>query len=368
MAPEDGPLVGLRVVELAGLGPAPHAAMMLAGLGADVIRIDRPGGDALGLYGPADPQLRGRRIVSLDLKQVSDRDDLLRVVDAADVLIEGLRPGVAERLGIGPDNCLARNPRLVFGRITGWGQTGPMSGDVGHDINYVGLTGALHAMGSADRPPTPPLNLVGDYGGGSMLLLVGILAALVERQSSGRGQVIDAAMVDGAAILSQLVLAMRSTGAWSADREANLLDGGAPFYATYTCADGRFVAVGALEPRFFAALAEGLGLDSATEQTRWDRATWPHLREQIAFSFAADSRDAWVERFAGTDACVTPVLDFDEAARHPHLVERGTYSDVDGVTQSSTAPRFSRSAASRVPPPSSSTTVDEVLAAWAGAT
>jgi alpha-methylacyl-CoA racemase len=351
------------VVELAGLGPAPHAAMLLADLGADVVRIDRPGGGGLDVAGIDDLLLRGRRTLTLDLKSLQDRDDLLSLLQHADVLVEGLRPGVAERLGIGPDVCLSANPRLVYGRVTGWGQTGPLSQDAGHDINYIGLTGVLHAMGSADRPPDPPLNVVGDFGGGSMLLIVGVLAALVERERSGLGQVIDAAMVDGTALLSQLVLSLRSTGMWNQSRSDNLLDGGTPFYRTYACSDERFVAVGALEPSFFAALADGLGLDATVTATRWDRSTWPGLHDALSARFAGRPRDEWVEHFAGTDACVTPVLDFDEAAVHPHLAARGTYLTIDGVQHAAPAPRFSRSAVGHITP-SSTSSVDRVLADW----
>lgn len=360
-----GPLAGVRVIELAGIGPAPHAAMVLADLGADVVRVDRPSGGGLDVPGMDDLLLRGRRTVVLDLKKDLDRQALLDLVVHADVLIEGLRPGVTERLGIGPEECLGVNPRLVYGRITGWGQTGPMAADVGHDINYVALTGALHAMGSADRPPAPPLNLVGDFGGGSMLLLVGVLAALVERQQSGRGQVIDAAMVDGVALLSQLVLSLRAAGSWTGKRADNLLDGGTPFYRTYQCADGGYVAVGALEPRFFEALVAGLGLGGAEVASRWDRSTWPALGEMIGAAFAARTRDQWIEHFAGSEACVTPVLDFEEAAEHPHLTARGTYRTVDGAQVASPAPRFSRSrpqagSASIVP-----SSIEGVLADWA---
>jgi alpha-methylacyl-CoA racemase len=364
----SGPLCGVRVIELAGLGPAPHAAMVLADLGADVVRIERPAGPGLDVAGMDTLLLRGRRTLTMDLKKDEDRDDLLSLLAVADVLVEGLRPGVAERLGIGPDACLAANPRLVYGRVTGWGQTGPMAGDVGHDINYIGLTGALHAMGSADRPPTPPLNVVGDFGGGSMLLLVGVLAALVEREGSGRGQVIDAAMVDGTALLSQLVLSLRSSGVWNQERGDNLLDGGAPFYSTYRCSDGRYVAVGALEPRFFDALSDGLGLAPSYRDRRWDRLTWPELRAEMTARFATRERDAWVAHFSGTEACVTPVLDFEEAARHPHLVARGTYLTDDGILRAAPAPRFSRSG----PPSTNSAAGNEVdasavLAEWQGA-
>ncbi|MGP2440775.1 CaiB/BaiF CoA transferase family protein [Streptomyces sp. JW3] len=343
----------LRVVELAGLGPVPHAAMILADLGAEVVRVDRPSdrrGLALG-GGAADPTLRGRRrAVVLDLRTEEGRDGLSALVREADVLVEGLRPGVAERLGAGPEELRDVNPRLVYGRITGWGQRGPLAAEAGHDINYLALSGALHAMGRPGQPPAPPLNLVADYGAGSMLLVVGVLAALWERQRSGRGQVVDAAMVDGAALLSQFVLGLRGSAEWTGRRGANLLDGGAPFYDTYACADGRFVAVGALEPPFYAALLRGLGLDAEPLPDQSDRAGWPRLRRRFTEVFATRDRDAWAARFAGTDACVTPVLDFEEAAVHPHLAARGTYLRRDGVLQAAPAPRFTRGPDGRVEP------------------
>lgn len=338
----SGPLRGIRVVELAGLGPAPHAAMVLADLGAHVVRVDRPG-ESTGFNVDSDLMLRGREVIRLDLKSDEGRREILRLVEGADVLIEGMRPGVTERLGVGPEDCLAVNPRLVYARMTGWGQTGPRAGDVGHDINYLGLTGALHAMGSVDSPPPVPLNVVADMGGGSMLLVVGILAALLERQESGQGQVVDAAMVDGVALLSQLVLSMRAIGLWTDQRHDNILDGGAPFYATYACADGGFVAVGSIEPRFYAALLTGLDLDPETVPNRDDKGSWPALRELFEGRFASRSRDEWVVHFAGTEACVTPVLSFDEAVVDAHLSARRTYQRVDGHISASPAPRFSRS-------------------------
>ena len=361
-----GPLAGLRVVELAGIGPAPHAAMVLADLGADVVRIDRPSSaDPDPLGAERDLVLRHRRTVTADLKDPAALSAVLALVQRADVLIEGLRPGVAERLGIGPDACLSVNPRLVYGRITGWGQTGPMAREAGHDINYIGLTGALHAMGRAGEPPAPPLNLVGDYGAGSMLLLVGVLSALFERTRSGRGQVVDAAMVDGTVLLSQLVLSLRSVGMWSDERQGNLLDGGAPFYDTYACADGRFVAVGAIEPQFFDALADGLGLDPSYAMSRWDRASWPGLRADLTAAFLRQTRDQWVREFAGTDACVTPVLSFAEAAADPHLVARGTYAVADGGAQAAPAPRFSRTPSGPVRPTSpEGVTISDVIDGW----
>ncbi|MBX6752559.1 MAG: CoA transferase, partial [Micromonosporaceae bacterium] len=339
-----GPLRGLRVLEFAAIGPVPHAAMVLADLGADVVCVDRPGPPALALGKPGtpDPLQRGRRRVVLDLKAPEGRATALELVARADVLLEGLRPGVMERLGLGPDVCRARNPRLVYARMTGWGQDGPLAGEVGHDLNYIGLTGVLHAIGRAGGPPPPPLNLVGDFGGGSMLLLIGVLAALWERDRSGQGQVIDAAMVDGASLLAQLMMSMRARGAWRDERASNLLDGGAPFYDTYACADGKFVAVGALEPRFFAALLQGLGLTDIDPARQADVACWPELRRRFTEAFATRTRDEWAAHFAGTEACVTPVLTFAEAAEHPHLMHRRTYVVADGMTQAGTAPRFSR--------------------------
>lgn len=338
-----GPLAGIRVVELEGLGPAPHAAMVLADLGADVVRVERVGGRGLRLGDPDhDPVLRGRsRRIPVDLKSAAGPGQVLDLVVEADILLEGLRPGVAERLGVGPQECHARNPGLVYVRVTGWGQDGPLADQVGHDLNYIGLTGALHAVGPADLPPPPPLNLVGDFGGGSMLAVTGALAGLVQRARTGQGTVVDAAMVDGTAMLSQFIVALLGAGQWDLGREANLLDGAAPFYRTYACADGRFVAVGALEEHFWAALLERLGDEAAELPDRADRAAWPALHTGLARIFATRDRDAWVEHFAGSDACVTPVLTFAEAADHPHLRARGTYTEQDGRIQAAPAPRFS---------------------------
>jgi alpha-methylacyl-CoA racemase len=368
MMDSHGPLAGLRVIELAGIGPAPHAAMVLSDLGGDVVRVERPGGRSALLGPPAatDALLRGRRRVVADLQTEAGRALVLDLAAHADVLLEGMRPGVAERLGVGPDTCLARNPRLVYGRMTGWGQDGPRSAEVGHDINYIGLTGALHAIGRPDAPPPPPLNLVGDFGGGSMLLLVGILAALWERDRSGRGQVIDAAMVDGTALLTQMTLALRGVGAWTDDRAGNLLDGGAPFYDTYPCADGRYVAVGALEPQFFAALLDGLGLDPATVGDQYDRTGWPAMRHAFRARFATRTRDEWAAHFAGSDACVTPVLSFAEALTDPHLTARGTYVDMDGIRQAAPAPRFSRTPPRPRPIAPDTTDPQRILSEWAG--
>lgn len=324
--PGHGPLAGVRVVELAGLGAAPYGVMLLADLGADVVRVDRPGADR-------DPAVlshvgvwRGRRSIVLDLKHAGAADVLDRLLADADVLVEGFRPGAMERLGLGPDVVCAAHPRLIYARMTGWGQDGPLAPRAGHDLNYAALSGALHTVGPADLPPPPVVNYLADLGGGGMLLAVGILAALVERERSGTGQVVDAAMVDGAASLTTFVRGLDALGAWQGERGANLLDGGAPFYATYTCADGRYVAVGAIEPQFFAQLAAGLDLPEDLAAAQHDVSRWPELQEAIAARFAVLPRDDWAERFAGTDACVTPVLDLGEVASHPHHRARGTFA------------------------------------------
>ena len=360
-----GPLHGLKIVELAGLGPAPHAAMVLADLGADVVRVDRPGGLRLVDESFPDPTLRGRRHVVANLKDPAGRETVLRMVERADVLLEGYRPGVTERLGVGPVDCHARNPRLVYARMTGWGQDGPMAPRAGHDINYISLTGTLHAIGRAGERPVPPLNLVGDYGGGSMLLVIGVLGALWEAQRSGQGQVVDAAMIDGASLLAQTFWGLLGHGLWFDEREANLLDGGAPFYDTYTCADGRHVAVGALEPQFYAELLAGLGLTDADDlPDQYDRTGWPQLRTRFVAAFATRTRDEWAGVFDGTDACVTPVLSFGEVPAHPHVAARGTIVERDGVTQAAPAPRFSRTPTEtpgRASPPEP---VESVLRDW----
>jgi alpha-methylacyl-CoA racemase len=360
-----GPLAGLKVVELAGIGPGPHAAMILGDLGADVARIDRPpAGFQLGSPDAQDPTLRGRRRVAADLKDPAGRESVLRLVEHADVLLEGYRPGVAERLGVGPADCHARNPRLVYARMTGWGQAGPMAPCAGHDINYISLTGVLHAIGRSGERPVPPLNLVGDFGGGSMLLVIGVLAALWEAQRSGEGQVVDAAMVDGASLLAQMVWGMLAQKMWTDEREANLLDGHAPFYDTYTCADGRHIAVGSIEPQFYAALLAGLGLSDADLPSQFDRARWPVLKRRFAEAFATRRRDEWAAVFDGTDACVTPVLSFAEAAEHPHLAARNTIVAPDGVQQAAPAPRFSRTATEVPDRPDEPEDAEAVLADW----
>ncbi|WP_248964104.1 CaiB/BaiF CoA transferase family protein [Sphaerisporangium perillae] len=336
------PLAGLRVVELAGIGPGPHAGMVLADLGAEIVRVVRPSAP------PAEYQhtshvLRGRTTVLADLKDAAGLASVLDLVDRADVLLEGYRPGVTERLGLGPETCLERNPRLVYARMTGWGQSGPLARSAGHDINYISLTGALHAVGPADHP-VPPLNLAGDYGGGSMFLVTGILAALWERERSGAGQVVDAAMVDGVSALVQPILELRAMGQWDDRRAGNLLDGAAPFYRTYECADGRFVAVGALEPQFYALLLKGLGLSAESLPDQNDRTRWGTLADTFAAVFRTRPRDDWARLFAGTDACVTPVLTFAEAPAHPHIAARGSLAAAGDDVVAAPAPRFSRSA------------------------
>jgi alpha-methylacyl-CoA racemase len=336
-----GPLQGLRVLELAGLGPAPHACMVLADLGADVVRVERP--ERFEMIDPSrDVVLRGRRSVAADLKSPLGVATVLGLAERADVLVEGYRPGVAERLGVGPEACRERNPRLVYGRITGWGQNGPLSSSAGHDLNYLSITGTLAAIGRDGERPVVPLNLVADFGGGSMLLLVGVLAALVERERSGQGQVVDAAMVDGVALLSATLWSYRAQGSWSDDRGTNVVDGGAPFYDTYLCADGGYIALCSIEPQFYASLLERLGLDATTLPAQMDRTGWPVLRQLFGKIIATRSRDEWVAVFDGTDACVTPVVTLAEAALQPHLRARGTLVHRDGVLQPAPAPRFSR--------------------------
>jgi len=344
-----GPLAGIRIVEIAGIGPGPYCAMLLADLGATVIRVDRPGASNLGV--PLPPALdllnRSRPSIAVDLKQAGGADIVLRLVEGADGLIEGMRPGVMERLGLGPADCHARNPRLVYGRVTGWGQEGPRAATAGHDINYIAVAGALGAVGRPGGTPVPPLNLIGDYGGGAMYLAVGMLAALLSAKATGVGQVVDTAMVDGAAQLMTMFHALAAAGQWPGDRGENILDGGAPFYDTYETRDGRFVAVGAIEAKFYAQLLEGLGLSPADLPDQNDRAGWPVLRETFAAAFNTRTRDEWAVTFADTDACVTPVLDRDEVAADPHLASRQTMIEVGGVTQPAPAPRFSKTVLDR---------------------
>jgi len=347
-------LAGIRVLELAGKGPGPFGVMLLADLGADVIRVDRPGA------APSSSTVdRGRRTIGIDLKHERGRELLLRLVERSDVLVEGYRPGVAERLGFGADVCLARNPRLVFARMTGWGQDGPLAERAAHDLNYLAVAGGLHPLGDADRPPPPPLNLVGDYGGGGTFLALGVLAALFERERSGLGQVVDAAMVDGVASLLTVYHDLLAHGAWTDDREANVVDGGAPWYRCYRTADGRFVAVATLEPPFYALLLEKLGLDP-DEWPMADRARWPRLREELEAIFGSRTRDDWEDLFAGSDACVTPVHTLAEARESPHLVARGTFVARNGTAVPAPAPRLSRTPAELAPPAANDS--DRILA------
>jgi alpha-methylacyl-CoA racemase len=353
-----GPLAGVKVIELGGIGPGPHAAMVLADLGADVVRVRRPGG----LQIPAedlDLLHRGKRIVDLDVK--SQPGKLLDLAAKADVLLDGFRPGTCERLGIGPDECAAFNPRLIYARITGWGQDGPLAKVAGHDINYLSQTGVLSAIGYRDRPPVAPLNLVADFGGGSMFVLLGIVAALYERERSGKGQVIDAAMVDGVSILAQMAWTMKSTGSLKDERESFMLDGGAPFYRTYETADGKYMAVGAIEPQFFAQLLDGLGLSTEDVPNQLDVAAFPAVHKLFADKFAGKTRDEWTKIFAGTDACVTPVLTWREAAQNEHLRARSTLVTSNDVDQAAPAPRFSRTPSGPVRrPPQSTTPIEEI--------
>ncbi|MFC0313310.1 CaiB/BaiF CoA transferase family protein [Gordonia phosphorivorans] len=357
----SGPLAAVRVIEFAGIGPGPHAAMLLADLGADVIRVQRPG--EMPQEGrKADALLRGRRVVEANLKNPADRETILNLVAKADVVIEGFRPGVMERLGFGPEDLAAVNPGLIYGRMTGWGQEGPRAELAGHDMNYISLTGMLHAIGRADEKPTPPLNFVGDFGGGSMFLVVGILAALVERSISGKGDVIDAAMVDGASVLGQMMWAFRGTGLWQDRRGVNLLDTGAPFYEVYETSDGKWMAVGAIEPQFYAQLLAGLELDPESLPHQLDTARWPELKEKFIEVFATKTRDEWASVFDGTDACVSAILDFTEAPNDPHLAARGTLVEIDGVMQAQVAPRFARS--STVTPEAPARTATDPAAIW----
>ena len=341
-----GPLTGVKVVELAGIGPAPFACMLLAELGAEVLRIERPGGGLR--MGPPELELlnRGRRSVVLDLKNPLAVDAVLQLVGRADVLVEGFRPGVAERLGLGPQECFEVNPRLVYGRMTGWGQDGPLAASAGHDIDYLALSGALHAIGRAGGPPQVPVNLLGDFAGGSLYLVVGVLAAVMEARGSGRGQVVDAAIVDGAAHLTTMLLGALAAGNWQRERGTNLLDTGAPFYDVYETSDGQYMAVGALEPRFYGEFVRLLGI---TAPDRYDPANWPELRKTLADAFRQRSQAEWTQVFDGSDACVSPVLPL--GGEHPHLVARGIFLDRDGVRQPAPAPRFSRTPAELGEPP-----------------
>ena len=359
-----GPLTGIRVIEIAGIGPGPFCAMMLADMGADVVRVDRAtavmGGDPD--QPPHDLLNRGRRSVGVDLKSPGGVETVLSLVEGADALLEGFRPGVAERLGIGPDDCMARNPRLVYGRMTGWGQEGPYAPTAGHDLNYIALSGVLHAIGRQGDAPVPPLNLVGDFGGGGMYLAFGMVCALLEARSSGQGQMVDAAMVDGAASLMTAFFGMADSGFWSTERGTNMLDTGAHFYNVYETADGRYISLGPIEPQFYAELRELLGLDGPEWDPQHDRNRWPELKERLATVVAQRTRDEWCELLEGTDTCFAPVLSVTEAPQHPHNRERGTFTEVASVVQPGPAPRFSRTpGAIRRPPPHPGQHTDEIL-------
>jgi alpha-methylacyl-CoA racemase len=360
----SGPLTSLRVVEFSGIGPGPLVGQLLADLGADVVTVDRRSAKA----DPADVNRRNKRSVALDLRKAEGLAAVRCLLAGADVLIEGFRPGVMERLGLGPEHCLSANPRLVYGRITGWGQTGPLARTAGHDINYLGITGALHAIGRPDEPPVPPLNLVADFGGGSMFLIFGILAALFERSKSGHGQVVDAAMVDGVPAMMGLLHGKLARGQWSEQRGSNLLDGGAPFYRTYQTADGKYLSVGALEPQFFAELVHRAGLPEQQIEIRNDREQWPDMHTRYAEMFRQRTRDEWMALFEGSDACAGPVLNFTEAAQHPHNAARGTFFRQDGVLQAAPAPRFGRTPAAWPRPPGAPGADTHVVLKESGAT
>lgn len=359
-----GPLRGVKVVEIASIGPGPFAAMMLADIGADVIRLERAGGDAGLGSGSWNFMHRGRPSVACDLKTDAGRDLVLRLCEGADALIEGFRPGVMERLGLGPEDLAARNPKLVYGRMTGYGQEGPMAATAGHDINYIALSGALGSMAREGGRPLFPLNLVGDFGGGGMLLALGVLAAVIEARESGRGQVVDASMVEGASVMMTLIHAMRAIGMWSDPPGTNVLDSGAHFYEVYECSDGGFVAVGALEPQFYAKLLELLELDPA-EFPQMDTTRWPELKERFAAVFRTRTRDEWAAILEPADACATPVLSLEEAPGHPHNAARGSFIEVGGKLQPVPAPRFGRTPSDRpAPPPEPGADTDSALAAW----
>ena len=362
-----GPLDGIKIIEFAGIGPGPFAAMMLSDMGADVLRLDRSqnvlGGD------PDEPSLdllnRGRRSVGLDLKRPEGVEVALRLVEQSDAMMEGFRPGVMERLGLGPDVCLARNPRLVYGRMTGWGQDGPLAQAAGHDINYISLAGALDSMGRRGQAPVPPLNLVGDFGGGGMLLAYGIVCALVERATSGKGQIVDAAMVDGAAALMAIFHGARQSGWWNEERGTNMLDTGSHFYDVYETSDGKYVSIGSIESQFYAELLEKTGLASEDLPGQMDRSQWPTFKDRMADIFKRKTRDEWCEIMEGSDVCFAPVLTMAESTLHPHNVARETFVEVAGTVQPAPAPRFSRSECgiSR-PPPHAGQHTDEALADW----
>jgi alpha-methylacyl-CoA racemase len=357
----QGPLAGLKIVEFAGIGPGPFCGMLLSDLGADVVRIDRQGGRG---GAPTDITARGRRSIAMDLKKPEAIEACLRLLDGADVVFEGFRPGVMERLGLGPDVVLKRNPKIVYGRMTGWGQTGPWSQAAGHDMNYIALTGALHAIGTKDKP-IPPLNLVGDFGGGALYLAFGMLAAVISARETGKGQVVDCAMTDGAASLMSMFYGMKASGIWKDERRLNMLDGGAHYYDTYKCADGKWISIGSIEPQFYALLLEKTGVNDPDFQRQQDRTIWPELNEKLAKIIASKTQAEWCELMDATDVCFAPVLTLEEAPKHPHNVARQTFVEVAGVTQPAPAPRFSATpGAIQGPPPSIGAHNREALADW----
>ncbi len=357
----QGPLTGLKIIEFAGIGPGPFCGMLLSDLGADVVRIDRKG---QGRGSPADITARGRRSVGLDLKNPASIETCLRLFETADVVFEGFRPGVMERLGLGPDVALKRNPKLVYGRMTGWGQFGPYAQAAGHDMNYIAITGALHAIGTEDKP-IPPLNLVGDFGGGALYLAFGILAGVIKARETGEGQVIDCAMSDGAASLMAMFYGFKASGAWTESRRSNLLDGGAHFYDTYQCSDGKWVSIGSIEPQFYALLLEKTGISDPAFKAQMDRGAWPDLKAKLAAVIATKTQSEWCALMEATDVCFAPVLDLDEAPKHAHNVARQTFVEVAGVTQPAPAPRFSRTpGAIQGPPPAIGAHDQEALRDW----
>ena len=345
-----GPLKGLKIIEMAGIGPGPFCGMVLADLGAEIIRVDRA--SAIGTGSKKEPSNRGKKSIAVDLKAKEGVEVVLKLVETADAIFEGFRPGVMERLGLGPDVCLARNERIVFGRMTGWGQKGPLANAAGHDINYISLSGALAAIGRPGSPPVPPLNLIGDFGGGGMLLALGLVAALLETKGSKKGQVVDAAMTDGSALLMTMIYSMQSSGMWKTTMGSNLLDGGSHFYDTYECKDGKFISIGSIEPQFYALLCQIAQLDEKVFAKQMSRDLWPEQKEEIKKIFLKKTRDEWCELMEGTDVCFAPVLDMSEAPQHPHNKERKTFIDLEGVTQPAPAPRFSRTEPEVVSSPS----------------
>ena len=359
-----GPLNGFKIIEIAGIGPGPYCGMLLADLGAEVVRVDRAEAAAGGTGSPADIAARGKRSVGVNLKSPAGVEVVLRLVERADALFEGFRPGVMERLGLGPDVCLGRNVALVYGRMTGWGQEGPLAKVAGHDINYIALAGALFHMGRRGQPPTPPLNLVGDFGGGGLLLAYGIVCALLERTRSGKGQVVDAAMIDGAASLMGVFFGAHHSGFWTEERGANMLDSGAHFYDAYETRDGKWISIGSIEGQFYALLLQQIGIP-ADELPQWERERWPELKEKVAAVIRSRSRDEWCATMEGTDVCFAPVLTMGEAPQHPHNAARGTFVEVGGVAQPAPAPRFSRTRAELSHPPAAAGQhTDEVLRQW----